>query len=267
MEQGEYKNEKFVALVEPQILYAGDFFQSAVTPYLWNKLFLRKTLIRYQLMDGEIQNILNDNLVTYPTIIHTKSLYVLHKCLYHYRLNNNSIKHTNNKKDLYLLQAYEGYKERLNDIFLADNADKQIQYYCMYHLLCRVPYVFDEKNNDKFLIPYGGIDVKCKIVLYGAGSAGIHLYHYINGREGTNLVCWVDKNYKIINGQYNVCNPEDILYLDYDYIIISIMKRHAVNEVFKRLTEMNVDSRRILWIKEEYLQNPNELLELANQYN
>lgn len=267
LEQGQYKNERFSALVEPQILYTGDFFQSAVTPYLCSKLFLRKNLIQYQLMEGEIQNVLNDNLVTYPTIINTKSLYVLQKCLYHYRLNNHSIKHSINKRDLYLLQAYAGYKSRLNGIFLTANADKQIQYFCMYHLLCRIPFVFDARENDKILAPYGGIDVNSRIVLYGAGSVGIHLYCYIKGRKDTNLICWVDKNYKVINQQYDVCDPENILNVDYDYIVISIMKRKAVNEVYKRLREMKIEERKILWIKEDYLQNPSKLLSLANQYD
>lgn len=36
-----------------------------------------------------------------------------------------------------------------------------------------------DKGIEGYLKPYGIVPFNCKIILYGAGTAGIHLYNYL----------------------------------------------------------------------------------------
>lgn len=268
LEDGKYVYQDFINKVEYRALYTGQFFESAISPYLCNKLFKKKCVEKYQLWEGNIQDVLNDNLVTYPAIIASKSLSVMNEGFYHYRLNNNSIKHTNsNKRDIVLLEAYEGYWTRLKDNFFVDNAKEQILYYCMYHLLCRIPFVFDHKSDNKWLMPYGGIPKQSKVVLYGAGSVGIHLYSYIKNETDIEIIGWLDKKFDSVNEKNPVVSPYEIRNMEYDFVIISIMKKRFVDEVRKNLNELGISEKKIRWIEEDYLTNPQKLLDIAYRYN
>lgn len=264
--QGVYKGEDFEKKVEPIFMYTGKFFEQGITPYLCNKIFKKSVVEKYQLWDDEIQIVLNDNIVTYSAIINSKSLYVEHRCLYHYKLNNVSTKHSINlKRDQYLRYTYEGYKKRFSDA--SDILDKQIEMNSMFHLISRLPQVFDDRKSEICLVPYGGIPQKSRIILYGAGSVGIHMWHYLKTIKELQVVKWVDSNYENINESYNVESPKKVVGAEYDYIIISVMRESAVSSIYKDLMLLGVEKEKIKWIDEKFLLNPNELLEMVNHDN
>lgn len=264
LKEGCYKGEEFVSKVMPICIYSGDFFEHGVSPYLGNKLFLKEAVYDYQLVPGPLSEYLNDNLVAHPTVMSAKSLYVVHKCLIHYRVNLNSLKRFNRKdtEEMYA-QFYQEFKLRLGDVSLNSKVDKQIKYFCLYYGLFNIPHIFDDISNNIFLRPYGGISANSKIILYGAGPVGIHLKTYIDTVPQIKLVCWVDRNYKSLGEKLQVQSPDCIKECEYDYIIISILRKSAVESVYNNLKEMKIPKDKILWIDENYLNNPEKLLGLA----
>lgn len=264
--EGVYKGEVFENKVAPVFMYTGSFFEQGITPYLWNKIFKKSVVEKYQLWDDEIQIVLNDNIVTYSTIMNAKSIYIEHKCMYHYKLNNASTKHSPNlSRDQYLIDTVEGYRRRF--VHNTEITDKQIEFNSMYHLISRLPQVLDDIHSQICLVPYGGIPRNSRIILYGAGTVGIHMWYYLKEIVELEIVHWVDGNYENIKESYDVESPKKIVGEEYDYIIISVMRECAVSSIYKDLMILGVEKDKIRWIDEEFLRNPKKLLEKANYDN
>lgn len=261
LKEGCYKGKDFIEEVEPNLLYGGVFFRHGIEPYLGTKLFLRDKILKYQMMPGLINIIFNGLIVALPCIAETKNLYISHNCYWHYRARENSLKRELRPDDVSnMIECYPEFYKRFEGTLLYSENDKQIKYFMMYRLLYKSMQVFDDSCSEDFLLPFGGIKKSSKIVLYGAGAVGIHLENYIRNVEGSNIVCWVDRNYTDMQDTLGVRAPQEIVDLDYDYVIISILRENAVQSAKRDLIALGVPEEKILWIKKEYLDNPDLLL-------
>lgn len=261
LEEGCYKGDDFTDKVESKLLYVGSFYEYGIAPYLVSKLFFKDVLVAFQMKEGMANILHDDTMVSLPTIAQSKKLYISHDCFYHYRVRMDSLKRECRLDEVKnLIECYPDFYERFKGTILCRTGDKQIQYYTMYWLVFKAPYAFDEQNSGTFLTQYGGIKVDAKIILYGAGAVGIHMEKYISSVKGSNIVCWVDRNYEDLQRTLNVRNPGEIINLDYDYVIISIMREGAVKSAKKDLITLGVPEEKIVWIKQEYLDNPELLL-------
>lgn len=268
LDEGCYKDQEFVEKVEPKLLYAGVFFEHGISPYMWSKLFLKEKIFKYQMLGGIINTMYDDVMVSLPCIAETKSIYVSHKCYYHYRVRNESLKREYRKgEEIKLLRCYSDLYERFKSSSLCLKEDKQIDYFMLYSLLYRAPHIFDAPYGRNFLKAFGNIKIEDKIVLYGAGAVGIRLEQYIREIKDGNIVCWVDRNYKSFQGILNVVSPREILNYQYDYVIISIIRGHTAQSAIRELINMGVPEKKICWIKEEYIKNPKLLISKALHQN
>lgn len=259
--EGCYKGEVFEKEIEGRLLYTGDFFQHGISGYMWSKLFLKSSIEKYQLMSGMLNEYLDDIMVSMPCVAQTKSIYITHDYFYHYRIHADNGKRIGRKdENLRLIQCYQDIFKRYEGTRLCRKGDMQIQSFMLYWLLLRAPEIFDRPDEDIFLQPFGGIERKSRIILYGAGMAGNFWEHYIQSVPECDLVCWVDKNFETIKGQREICDPEKIKELEFDYIVISIMRASAVNEVKDSLRDLGVAPEKILWLEQRYIDDPLLLL-------
>lgn len=265
--EGCYKGEAFEKNIEPRLLYSGNFFEHGVSGYMWSKLFLKSSIEKYQMMTGMLNENIDDIMVSLPCIAQTRSIYITHDYYYHYRLHPNNGKcAVKRDKGLKFAQYYTDIFKRFAGTQLCRKGDLQILSFIMYRLLLKGPEMFDSPDEKIFLRPFGGIERKSRIVLYGAGVCGRYLEQYAREVQECELICWVDKNYASIKGQQNICDPRRIKELDFDYIVVSIMRAYAVNEVKKYLNELGVDSDKVLWIEQKYIEDPLLLLKSVS-YN
>ncbi len=263
-EEGCYKDSAFVEKIGKKFLYTGEFFKQGLFPYMWGKIFEREKIKEYQMLEDTTHNIFEDAIVFYPFIANSKSIYISHECLYNYRVRAGSQKRT--IRDDVPLRIYDSYVEllkRFEVLPVICNGANQLKYYMLYNLLAKAIYVFDEKKSDKYLIPYGDIKKTDKIVLYGAGVVGIFLENYINNINKGNMVKWVDKNFARFKKEIGISSPCTLLKIDFDYIVISILSKDAVESAKIDLQKMGIEEHKILWIKDRYLDEPDELLKLA----
>lgn len=262
LEEGCYKGNDFLEKIEPKLLCSGIFFEHGITPYMWSKLFLKEKIMPFQMEEGPINTMYDDIMVSLPCIAKSKKLYISHKCLYHYRIRNDSLKRKYRKDEVEnLIKCYPKFFSKFYGSMLCDEKDMQIKSFAMYWLLYRAPHVFDDFENGYFLKPFGRIRVKDKIVLYGAGAVGIHLEQYISGVKGSNIVCWVDHNYDKLQDILNIKSPMEIVDYEYDYVIIAIMRGRTAKSAKRELISLGIPEEKIRWVEQKYIDNPELLLQ------
>lgn len=261
LEEGCYKDKDFIEKVEPRLLYSGVFFGYGISPYVWNKLFLKEKIKKYQMMEGLTSKIFNDVMISLPCIAESKKIYVSHNCYYHYRMRTDSLKRKNRMATVSnLIQCYPEFYKRFRGTGICEENGRQIKFFTMYYLLYRAPYAFDDLQGETILVPFGGLSKGDKVVLYGAGAVGIHIKDYISSIEGSNVVCWVDRNYKELQRTLEVQNPKNIIDYEYDYVIISILREEAVKSVKRDILNLGVPEEKIRWIEQKYIDDPELLL-------
>lgn len=264
---GHYQKDRFINEIMPYMLYDGNFFESLISPTLWNKLFLKNAVknIYDSIEDGGKMS--NDAVIVYPYLVENNDIYVTNKCYYHYRVVSNSI--TRNKYDNILcklnthIEAIKMYfeKSKYKNILMPQLYMHKLRVYAMY-----CPEIFDSVS-DEFLSVYGGINNKEKIVIYGAGKSGIKAYAYIVKHFKDNIIAWVDKNYEFLSKEFgvNIQNPQDVDYNIADKVIITVLKADAVMSIKKELIEIGVDESKISWIPYKYINNPKSILDKVDR--
>ncbi len=263
-EEGCYTGEKFSKIIAPKILYTGVFFQHGISPYLMTKLFLREKILKFQLMPEPSGNIVDDVMCVFPCVVATRSLYITHECYYHYRVRENSAKRLiRNDIASVVHNCYQNWITRFEGAEISDGIEQQIQNFAMYLLIAKAAYVFDDLKSEYYLKPFGNIKKKDRIVLYGAGTVGIHLQHYIKSVMDSNLIFWADRNFAQLDSFSEVGDPKKITELDYDYVIISILSAKAAESAKQDIIKSGVPERKIRWIAPEYITNPKMLLDMA----
>lgn len=267
IDEGCYKGKKFDEVVGPHLLYAGRFFRHGISPYVVSKIFLKERLMPYQMLPEPSNNIVDDTMCTFPCVCASRALYVTHECFYHYRVRMDSAKREIRDDIAFTVKkCYKDWNGRFDSAIESDNMKGQIDYFTMYLLIAKAIHVFDDAKAESYLTPYGKILRNDRIVLYGAGMVGIHIYHYIKQCKKNNLIYWADKNYKQLEKNEIGC-PEGILQYDYDYVIISILSEQAVNSAIEELVSMGIPIEKIKWIQPKYIENPQLLLKKARYNN
>jgi len=220
-----------------------------------------------KMMSEESNNLVDDVMCTFPCVINTQSIYITDKCYYHYRIRESSTKRTvrNDVVDI-IKNNYSDWLKRFNNVAFEKSIESQINFFIMYLLVSKAMYVFDDEKDNYCLKPYGGIEKGADIVLYGAGAVGIQLYNYISTSKCCNIIYWADRNYTSFK-DLNVQSPGEIINIDADYVIISILNRDAYISAKNSLISMGISEKKIRWIDEKYLRDPKLLLEQCELFD
>lgn len=264
LEEGVFKGERFSKMIAPKVIYSGNFFQHGISPYLVTKLFRKDKIFKYQMMPEPSNNIVDDAMCTFPCIIESRSLYITHECYYHYRVRENSAKRLI-RKDIAptVMKYYKDWVTRCTVRKFNDNIENQVQYFVLYLLIAKAVYVFDNPQSEFYLSPFGKIRKSDRLIVYGAGTVGIHLKHYIEEVPGVRPVYWVDRNYKQLGKSLDVHDPINLKELEYDYIIVAILSASAATSARKDLEAQGIPNEKILWIESRYIDTPDILLKKA----
>lgn len=245
--QGLYKDDVFFDNIIPKLLYTGDFFESGITPYVWNKLFVRSKLEKYYMRIEDGCDMAEDAACTYPYVISEQNIYISKKAFYHYRVRPTSMKRSVNPNILKIIDSnLMCIKKAINESKLKNELGLQYCYYDLWlHMLC-TPWVFD---TERLLEVCGSVDKDEKVILYGAGTFGIRVYHYLSEHD-VNVIDWVDGMYEELGKTMPVHNPKKADYQTADKVVITVLKCNAVREIRNTLTDMGVDEEKIRWIDE-----------------
>lgn len=247
IEEGYYDKQKLKDLVYPRMIKNGSFFEWGLFPGVWDKLWKRNNLYKYQMSVDESISMGEDAACTYPALLNANSICVLKECLYHYRQTTTSMvknipEAANQRNKFHILYSSVNKSlENLRDIY--DVRDQWLDY-ILFLMVPRAGVLYKGIENLNFLFPFPNVKKGSNIVIYGMGTFGQLLYRYIISTDFCNIVLCVDRNYIELRKQgLVVYSPDEIKNYEYDAIVVANSFAKAKNEIFIELSNKYSDNK------------------------
>ena len=236
--------------VYSNMLSCDEFYKLGITTYVWNKLFKRELLLKYQLMVDNAISIGEDAAVVYPLLMECKKVVITNNIDYHYRQREDSML----KKSKLFKEEIKGLKLLYNYLIdFASNQDakhhliNQVEDYILSMCLMRSGCL---EIHDELILPFEKDFRNKNIAIYSAGTFGQQLVNRINEHKYANIVSWVDVDY----WEYRRCclDVDDIPSLyekDFDYVLLATVSGKQANKIKNELVSHGIDKNKVLSIK------------------
>lgn len=241
--EGRYEGESLLKEVFPQMLVNESFFEWGLFPSFWDKLFKKECLSDYLLKVDERIVMGEDAACVYPCLLHSKSIFVIHECLYHYRQSSSSMVRKTvdgcRKERMRFRILYESvYREFCDgqDIF---DLREQWKKYVLFLMTPRADILYEGVEDLDYLYPFPQIKKGSRIVIYCAGLWGRRLYEFLKETEFCKVVAIADQNFQTISEKgFEVISPNEIGELDFDAIAVTASFAHTRNSVISYLRDL-----------------------------
>lgn len=237
---GYYDEHKIKECIIPEMLCTDNFFEFGMLPNLVCKLIKRSLFLKMMDEVSEDVTIGEDVDFFYRIVSEAKSLSIKSNCPYHYRQHFESMM----KKDI----PIEAIKKLYLDLLMIKGLKEekewgvQLKKYIIFIMLL--------KRTDKAIDLIKEIkDIDGEVVIYGAGAFGEKMYDKLKTNKKIEELYIVDKEWKNLNQKlFLVGNPETIVDINPDKIIISILNEKVCSNAREYLIEMGVDNNKIIKI-------------------
>ncbi len=250
IEPGEYCGKELDLIKGTSVFLEEEFVPWVVLPNLWAKIIDKGLVEKYISNVSDLTTFGEDAACFYPCLWNCNKLLVIDEAPYHYVQRVSSMSNSFDKIDTKIIEGISNCL--LKSDYMNDHIRDQIRLYTFYLFMLR-----NYSYLDKYgfvLFPFEQIKPNDKIIIYGAGGFGVSLWDYINCTKCVQLQAIVDKRgNECSTADYEVKEINVIDKLDYDYIIIAILNEKMSKQVSKSLSDMGVELKKILYIKEEIL--------------
>lgn len=240
--EGRYNKQALLDEVYPNMIVNGPFFEWGIFPGVWDKLFKRICLEKYQMGVDDSITMGEDAACVYPCLLNADSIYVMHECLYHYRQTVTSMVKQNDdfeKQRNRFNVLYNSVNKTLAQFINIYDLRKQWKEYLLFLMVPRADSLYKGMEHLDFLFPFPKVSKGSKVVIYGMGTYGQRLYNYLNRTEFCKVVACVDRNYVEIQNQgYPAVTPEEIDDYDYDFIVIASSFAYIRSKIYADLIKM-----------------------------
>lgn len=270
---GVYEGEALDA-IKKQMIADGAFYRHGITTYLWNKLFKREVIEKYQMeMDNRI-TIGEDAATVYPSIMASKKIVVTDNCAYHYRQREDSMLKTatnHNNEYLKVMYLHDFMKQSLKGWSGEYDLLRQTEDLILSTFIIRSGGTLKDDGgfaNFPFFVDFSGK----KLAVYGAGTFGQQLVRRLKNENKCTITTWVDDDY----WEYRRCcmdvDPiEQICKVDYDAIVIALIDPVQIEKIKHLLYDYGVEEKMIITVSSSqeqrdkalklYLQEAHEISE------
>lgn len=241
--EGRYGREEMLRLVYPQMTAGEAFFECGILPMLCIKLFRRTCLERFQMAVDERIVMGEDAACVCPCLLHADSIYVMRRCLYHYRQSTSSmvkrIPETEQEREREREQfrvLYWSVRESLEKSVHVYDLREQWEKFLLSLMLPRAENLYAGFGSLDYLFPFAGVKKGARIILYGAGTYGQRLYRYLKETGFCQVVAWVDRNYRQFGAMHlPVEDPEVISGREYDAIVLAMVFAAPRSRLYREL--------------------------------
>lgn len=253
---GYYGKEQLIDRIYPEMIVGREFFDWKIYPALWDKLFRREHIVQYQMkVDGRLR-MGEDAACTYPALLNADSIYILHECLYHYRQTTTSMvkdiqDYSKERMQFWLLyhsvnKSFQEYK----DIF--DMREQWLKY-VMFLMIPRSDGLYREYDKLGFLFPFTKVPRGSDMILYGAGTYGQRLYHYLKRTGFCKVVLWIDRDYTELRKMgLEVDEPSKLKESECSIVVIANTYERSRKELYNELSE-KYPSKQVCMIDEQII--------------
>lgn len=248
IKSGIYEGDSLVALYRNMMSY-GKFFKNGITTYVWNKLFKREILKKYQLMVDENITIGEDAAVVYPLMTECKKIVISDNTDYHYRQREDSMlkkskPFSEEKRGLQIVYKY------LLDFFSHKGCEfeykKQIRDFILGICIIRSGGL---AVNNEVLLPFERDFKNKNVIIFSAGTFGQQLVNRISEHNYCKISGWIDDDcWEYRRCCLNVDSVESIKELSYDYVVVATIDNNLAGNIIARLLTLGVDSKKILTV-------------------
>lgn len=236
---GRYDKQGLNEKIYPDMIVNGAFFEWGIFPSVWDKLFRRECLERFQMAVDERLTMGEDAVCTYPALLHAESIFILDKCLYHYRQSSTSMVRqtgeveTERRRFRLLYQTGLRELERGKEIY---DLTGQWRKYLLFLMVPRADVLLEGMENLDYLFPFSEVKRGSEIILYGMGTYGQRLYRFLKESGFCYVAACADRNYEELNRQgMKVISPEEIGDYECDVIVVANSFARVRREIEREL--------------------------------
>lgn len=270
---GVYEGESLDA-IKKKMIADGAFYRHGITTYLWNKLFKREVIEKYQMeMDNRI-TIGEDAATVYPAIMASKKIVITDNCAYHYRQREDSMLKTatnHNNEYLKVMYLHDYMKQSLKGWSEEYDLLRQTEDLILSTFIIRSGGTLKDDvglANFPFAVDFTGK----KLAVYGAGTFGQQLVRRLKNEDKCIITTWVDDDF----WEYRRCcmdvDPiEQICKVEYDAIVIALIDPVQIEKIKHILYGYGVEEKMIITVSSSqeqrdkalklYLQEAHEISE------
>lgn len=254
IEKGVYREKELMNDIFPTMICDKNTFQYGLYTYVWNKLFKKDKVYRYQMdVDNRI-TIGEDAACVYPALLEVESIAITEDTGYHYRQRMNSmLRQTSNgsNKVSQLQVFYEYMKKVFENSKYKDIVKLQLDYFYLGYLIMLSDCLVKEYPMLSDNFPFFGVERKSRIIIYSAGAYGMHVYKQFSENEQYEIVAWSDPDYeKYIGSEFFVISLEEALKKDYDYLIVASIEQKFIIETEQVFKRYNVEKEKVITVRE-----------------
>lgn len=230
-------------LLKSQMISKGKFYKHGISTFVWNKVFKRDVVYNCQMDVDDTIMIGEDACVTYAALLKSKKVSVIDNHDYCYRQHEASMlkKNRNPRLEIKKLQAL--HKNLLSITGENKALRRQAEDYVLVSCIIRSGGAYPSEKRFVF----GDAFLEKNVVVYNAGTFGQLFVSKLNEFKICNLVGWIDDDY----WEYRRCcldvDPvEDVLNMEYDYLIVAAADGESADSIRQRLISIGVENDRIL---------------------
>ncbi|MCI8810792.1 MAG: glycosyltransferase family 2 protein [Oscillibacter sp.] len=242
------------ASILPKMILGDEFFEFGIHPMLSTKFIRREIFEKVQMKVEDGIFLGEDGAVTYLSILEANRIAVSEVCGYHYVQHQGSAMKTVRRDDMKCFTRLIRHLEtafREKDVM--EIMQPQLEQYQKFFFLLRNMQALD----CRILLPYGGIPLHCRLILYGAGGFGQQIHQYLSEGNLAEIVMWVDQNFEHYRKSgMHVQSPEAIRSFPdtYDFILIAHTLESTAESIRRYLLSLKVPQKKVRWLSREFLQ-------------
>lgn len=254
--EGRYDKQALQDRVYPGMIVNNAFFEWGIFPSVWDKLFRRECVERFQLAVDESITMGEDAACVYPCLLNVESIYIMRECLYHYRQTTASmVKQVQDsvveRKRFQVL--YQSVMTELNKYKGIYDLRNQWREYVLFLMVPRADSLYKGYESLDYLFPFPKVKRGTDIVLYGAGTYGQRLFGFLERTGFCHVIAWVDRNYAELQKMgLPVESPDVLRDRLYDQIVVGITYAKARTALYQSLLEKYTEDK-ISLIDEELI--------------
>lgn len=250
LDEGSYSSEIEMKILFENLIIAKNYGGGSVVGGISNnnvsKLFrasLAKKLIRQASVHVRYGEDLLFNILY---ILKCRSIKISHRCLYHYIDNKESVSYSccQNflaERDVFYNIIYQALLNHPCEKILVDQFQRRFLFFTISDMPSRMGFPPDI-SIPAFYPPFPEKLFGKKVVLFGAGKVGHSYAKWIRAQNIAQIAVWVDN--KPIG---DVKAPQEILCLQYDYVLVAVKQKSAAESITAQLADMGVKKDAILW--------------------